>query len=113
MSGPTTPRRARRMALLIAVMAVITLAATIAVVWQITRSDEPPAPNQTIHYEAVGANTTMLVEQLYDSGITLSSLHATLFALGIHEDTGSLTYPSTTYRVRRNKHPQLCHAILC
>ncbi len=64
-------------------------------------SDEPPAPNQTIHYEAVGANTTMLVEQLYDSGITLSSLHATLFALGIHEDTGSLTYPSTTYRDAR------------
>src|SRR5690606_9683169 len=47
MSGPTTPRRARRMALLIAVMAVITLAATIAVVWQITRSDEPPAPTAT------------------------------------------------------------------
>lgn len=63
--------------------------------------DEPPAANQTIRYEAVGANTTMLVEQLYDTGITLSPLHATLFALGVHEDTGSLTYPSSTYRDAR------------
>ena len=48
MSGPTTPRHARRTALLIAAMSVMTLAASIAIVWQITRSDdEPPALTAT------------------------------------------------------------------
>ena len=47
---------------------------------------------------AVGANTTLLVEKLIQENISLSPAHATLLALGIHEDTGSLTYPSTTHR---------------
>lgn len=74
---------------------------TLQVILDHHRDDGPPGANQTIRYEAVGANTTMLVEQLYESGIALSPLHATLFALGVHEDTGSLTYPSTTYRDAR------------
>ena len=36
-----------------------------------------------------------------EQATTLTSLQATLLALGIHEDTGSLTYPSTTYRDAR------------
>ena len=48
--------------------------------------------------EAVGANTTLLVEKLSERHQQLSAVHATLLALGIHEDTGSLTYTATTHR---------------
>lgn len=58
---------------------------------------EPPAGWQ-LWSEAVGANTTLLVEKLIEQQIDLTSVQATLLALGIHEDTGSLTYASTTYR---------------
>ncbi len=49
----------------------------------------------------VGANTTLLVEQLIDREYSPAPVEATLFALGIHEDTGNLTYPSTTHRDAR------------
>ncbi|MCB0064605.1 MAG: DHH family phosphoesterase, partial [Caldilineaceae bacterium] len=48
--------------------------------------------------EAVGANTTLLVEKLMDQRYELTPVEATLLALGIHEDTGSLTYAGTTHR---------------
>lgn len=48
--------------------------------------------------ETVGATTTLLVEIIKRKKIPLSEVEATLFALGIHEDTGSLTYPTTTVR---------------
>lgn len=48
--------------------------------------------------EPVGANTTLLVEKLIEQQIDLTSVQATLLALGIHEDTGSLTYAATTHR---------------
>lgn len=44
-----------------------------------------------------GATTTILVEMMQEKGVSISSFEATLFALGIHEDTGSLTYTTTTY----------------
>ncbi|RJQ54378.1 MAG: CBS domain-containing protein [Actinobacteria bacterium] len=43
-----------------------------------------------------GATTTILVGLMRQRGIGMTPLEATLFALGIHEDTGSLTYPTTT-----------------
>ena len=46
----------------------------------------------------VGANTTLLVEKLMERDFHPNPVQATLLALGIHEDTGSLTYPSTTHR---------------
>ncbi len=49
----------------------------------------------------VGANTTLLVERLIDENARLTPVEATLLALGIHEDTGSLTYASTTDRDAR------------
>ncbi len=58
---------------------------------------QPPAGWQ-LWSEAVGANTTLLVEKLIERRQSLSAVQSTLFALGIHEDTGSLTYASTTYR---------------
>ncbi len=45
-----------------------------------------------------GALTTALVGILAEREVAVTPLEATIFALGIHEDTGSLTYPSTTQR---------------
>jgi len=45
-----------------------------------------------------GALTTTLVGILAEREIAVTPLEATVFALGIHEDTGSLTYTSTTRR---------------
>jgi tRNA nucleotidyltransferase (CCA-adding enzyme) len=60
------------------------------------------ARSATAHSElwhaAVGANTTLLVEKLVEQHIDLTPAQVTLLALGIHEDTGSLTYAATTHR---------------
>ena len=45
-----------------------------------------------------GALTTTLVGILAEREIAVTPLEATVFALGIHEDTGSLSYASTTTR---------------
>ncbi len=57
----------------------------------------------TFYYwgEEVGATTTLLVEQIMSRGISLSPIEATLLFLGIYEDTGSLSYISTTARDMR------------
>ncbi len=48
--------------------------------------------------EPVGACVTLLVEQLMAKGMLLSGFEATLMALGIYEDTGSLLFETTTVR---------------
>lgn len=48
--------------------------------------------------ETVGATTTIMVELLRKQGIAVSPLEATVLALGIYEETGSLTFVSTTER---------------
>jgi len=60
---------------------------------------EPPewAAEHTILSED-GALTTTLVGILAEREIPVTPLEATAFALGIHEDTGSLTYPTATQR---------------
>lgn len=52
----------------------------------------------TITGERTGACTTLLVENLREHNGALSAIHATLLLLGIYEDTGTLTYVSTTPR---------------
>lgn len=52
----------------------------------------------TYQVEAVGATTTLLVEALQACGLALAAEEATLLLLGIYEDTGSLTYDTTTPR---------------
>ncbi len=59
--------------------------------------EELPAGRQ-LWSEPVGANTTLLVEKLIEQQIDITAVQATLLALGIHEDTGSLTYAATTAR---------------
>ena len=49
------------------------------------------------HSELVGSTTTVLVKIIRSKGMPVTPFEATLFALGIHEDTGSLTYAGTTY----------------
>ncbi len=58
-------------------------------------------PHYHCWYEPVGATTTILVEQIMGRGIRLSPVEATLLMLGIYEDTGSLSYVSTTSRDMR------------
>jgi tRNA nucleotidyltransferase (CCA-adding enzyme) len=55
-----------------------------------------PATYQQI--EAVGATTTLITELLQKKNISLTNFEATIMALGIHVDTGSLTYDQTTPR---------------
>src|SRR6266540_5341206 len=55
------------------------------------------APEHTVLSED-GALTTTLVGVIAERELAVSPLEATAFALGIHEDTGSLTYPTATPR---------------
>ncbi|MEM5785753.1 MAG: CBS domain-containing protein [Syntrophobacteraceae bacterium] len=48
--------------------------------------------------EPIGATVTLLVEALKEKGIEFSTIHATLLLAGIYEDTGHLTFPTTTPR---------------
>lgn len=45
-----------------------------------------------------GATASLLVEEIMRRGLKLTPLEASVMLLGIHEDTGSLTYLSTTAR---------------
>ena len=46
--------------------------------------------------EKIGATITLLVRELKQQHIALTPLQATLFLLGLYEDTGQLTFSSTT-----------------
>ena len=46
--------------------------------------------------EEVGATVTLLIREIRSRGIELNAEEATILALGIYEDTGSFTFPSTT-----------------
>ena len=54
--------------------------------------------HETYEGEIVGANVTLLVERIQKKGIKITPQEATCLILGIYEDTGSLTYGSTTVR---------------
>ena len=62
----------------------------------------PPMSNDIKgHYEVhhlTGATVTILTEILMEKGIGISPDEATIMCLGIYEDTGSFTFPSTTER---------------
>ncbi len=46
--------------------------------------------------EEVGATTTIILKKIKEMNLEISPIEATLFALGIYEDTGSLTFSTTT-----------------
>ena len=56
------------------------------------------APEENVVLSGDGALTTTLVGILAERDLEPTPVEATAFALGIHEDTGSLTYPSATRR---------------
>jgi len=47
-------------------------------------------------YRSTGATVTILLDLIREQGIDISADEATIMGLGIYEDTGSFTYPSTT-----------------
>jgi len=51
---------------------------------------------RNFHGGDVGSTTTLLVDQICQSRLSLSPVEATLLLLGIYEDTGSLMYSTTT-----------------
>lgn len=60
------------------------------------RSDLPE--DWQVSIEKTGATTTLLIDALREQNGSLTVIQATLLMLGIYEDTGSLTYASTTSR---------------
>lgn len=59
----------------------------------------PEAPGRIQYFgECLGANTTILIDRLQAQQISLSPFEATILAIGIYEETGSLRYCSTTPR---------------
>lgn len=50
------------------------------------------------HIQPVGAATTILVEMIREKNIEISTFEATIMALGIYEDTGSMLFTTTTAR---------------
>lgn len=62
----------------------------------------PPSPEDLVgevnEVHMVGAATTILVEKIKEAGLDVSPFEATILALGIYEDTGSLMFSSTTVR---------------
>ncbi|OQA94872.1 MAG: CCA-adding enzyme [Chloroflexi bacterium ADurb.Bin222] len=59
---------------------------------------EVTPPGWAFRGDLLGATTTLLVETLSARLIPISPIEATLMLAGIYEDTGSLTYASTTAR---------------
>ncbi len=55
-------------------------------------------PATQVSIEPVGASTTIIVEKLQQAQIVLTTAEATVMALGIHVDTGSLTFEMSTAR---------------
>ncbi|AFZ28658.1 Polynucleotide adenylyltransferase region [Gloeocapsa sp. PCC 7428] len=55
-------------------------------------------PATQIQIAPVGAATTLVVEELQQHNISVNSIEATVMALGIHVDTGSLTFAQATAR---------------
>ncbi len=49
-----------------------------------------------VHREELGANITLMIRELHKQGKLITPIQATLFLMGLYEDTGNLTFTSTT-----------------
>lgn len=58
--------------------------------------ERAPLPNEELDHAEIGAITSLLVQRLITAQISLSSVEATLMLLGIYDDTGSLSFSTTT-----------------
>jgi len=61
-----------------------------------SETDIPEATDYVV--DEVGSVSTLICERLQQAGLELTEAEATLLALGIHADTGSLCFDSTTPR---------------
>lgn len=59
---------------------------------------ENDVPAEEVFIDQVGAITTFIVEQLQANQVEITPIEATAMALGIHVDTGSLTFDHATPR---------------
>jgi tRNA nucleotidyltransferase (CCA-adding enzyme) len=57
---------------------------------------EPSIDTSWCCHAPVGANITLMLRCLKAEGIKLTPIQATLFLAGLYEDTGHMTFPSTT-----------------
>lgn len=67
-------------------------------VWDHHAASGEDAPAAMAVVERVGSTTTLLLEALRERGMQVDHVEATLYALAIHADTGSLTFANTTAR---------------
>ncbi len=67
-------------------------------IWDHHAASPDDLPSHWELVEPVGSTATLLIEEIQRRGLDLSPLEATLLALGIYTDTGSLTYAGTTPR---------------
>jgi tRNA nucleotidyltransferase (CCA-adding enzyme) len=67
-------------------------------VWDHHPASDDDLVADEVFVEPVGSVTTLLVEAIRARGLEVDEIEATLFALGIHADTGSLQYASTSSR---------------
>ena len=61
-------------------------------------TDSPKIQADFCLVNPVGATITLLVEYLQERGTKITPFHATLYSIGLYEETGSLLYPDTTHR---------------
>jgi tRNA nucleotidyltransferase (CCA-adding enzyme) len=68
------------------------------IVWDhhATAPDDLPAAES--HVEVIGSATSLLVEEMRRRDLSVDAMEATLLALGIHADTGSLRFATATAR---------------
>jgi len=60
--------------------------------------DDTPPEKATVVAEPVGAASTLITERIRSREVSIDELGATLLLMGIYEDTGSLSYLTTTPR---------------
>jgi len=56
------------------------------------------SPTVTFEGDLIGATATLLIEEIQRQGVLVDRLGATLLLMGVYEDTGSLSYPTTSAR---------------
>lgn len=49
------------------------------------------------YFKKVGSTTTIIIQEIIKRKIDINQFEATLFLLGIYEDTGNFTYPNTSF----------------
>lgn len=99
------PRRTIRRVILVDTQALTTIRGMrpdtpVNIIDHHTLSRELP-PHWTFRGEPLGATTTLLVEEMARQEIPVTPIEATLLLIGIYEDTGNLSYTTTTARDAR------------